>query len=366
MKTVGILYWPVLFCARLVAYFRSVSLLSGLLLVPVLALGQTFVQENNNTVPINTGSVSVTYVAPETAGNLNIVVVGWSDTSSSVLSVADDDNNTYVLAGTTAGHGLSQAIYYAKDIVLPNNTTPTVTVTFNQNAGFPDVRILEYSGLSTTAPLDNWTGDSGLSTSADSGATTTSSSDLILGAGTTGNGFTGPGAGFTLRVITTGFGDIVEDMNGSQPAGSYNATAPLSNGTWVMQVAGFSTTPLIFPNASYHLAHDADNSSLRIGRGRDHGHHQWHELSTGRSGVVRNGSGRNFRGELHRVWRHHNQLLDPGQCGWRGGRHSGQCGRAVEFREFGLHLPECHTNDHHGRTHNGRNQWGHRDHSDGH
>jgi len=247
MKIVGVPHFlRVLFCARLVALFRSVSLLSGLLLLPVLALGQTFVQENNNTVPINTGTVSVTYVTPETAGNLNIVVVGWNDTSSSVLSVADDNNNTYVLAGTTAGHGLSQAIYYAKDIVLPNNTTPTVTVTFNQNAGFPDVRILEYSGLSTTAPLDNWTGNSGVSTLADSGVTTTSSSDLILGAGTTGNGFTGPGTGFTLRVITTAFGDIVEDMNGAQPAGSYNATAPLSNGTWVMQVAGFSTAPVIF------------------------------------------------------------------------------------------------------------------------
>ena len=218
--------------------------------MPVFALGQTFVQENNNTVPINTNAVSVTYVTAEAAGNLNIVVVGWSDTSSSVTSVTDDNTNNYVLAGTTAGHGLSQAIYYAKNIVLPNNMTPTVTVTFNQNAGFPDVRILEYSGLSPIAPLDTWVGNSGLSTLADSGATTatTSGSDLILGAGTTGNGFTGPGTGFTLRVITTAFGDIVEDMNGPQPAGTYNATAVLSNGTWVMQVAGFSTTTVIFPN----------------------------------------------------------------------------------------------------------------------
>ena len=149
------LYRPPLAC--LPALIRK-SLLAGLLLMPALSLGQTFVQENNNTVPDILASVSVTYGATETAGNLNVVVVGWSDTSSSVTSVVDDNTNTYVLAGTTSGNGITQAIYYARSIVLPNNNTPTITVAFNQPASFPDVRILEYSGFSATAPLDNWTG----------------------------------------------------------------------------------------------------------------------------------------------------------------------------------------------------------------
>jgi hypothetical protein len=172
--------------------------------------------------------------------------VGWNDTTSSVTSVVDDNTNTYVLVGMNAGNGVSQAIYYSKNIALPTNNTPTVTVTFNNPAGFPDVRILEYSGLSTTAPLDNWTGSSGVSTLADSSGTTTASSDLILGAGTTKSNFTAAGAGFTSRAITTPFGDIVEDSNGAQPAGTYNATAVLTNGSWVMQVAGFSTTGITF------------------------------------------------------------------------------------------------------------------------
>ena len=61
-----------------IAFFRK-SFLTGLLLIPVLSLGQTFVQENSNTVAVSTNSVSVTYVTAETAGNLNVVVVGWSD-----------------------------------------------------------------------------------------------------------------------------------------------------------------------------------------------------------------------------------------------------------------------------------------------
>jgi IPT/TIG domain-containing protein len=232
--------------ARSVTHLRIAALLTGLLLLPALAVGQTFVQVNSNTVAVNAATVTVSYAAPEMAGHLNVVVVGWSDTTSSVLSVVDDNTNTYRLAGTTAGHGLSQAIYYAPNIVLPNNTSPTVTVTFNQAAATPDVRILEYSGLSTTFPLDNWTGITAISAAADSGSATTTGSDLILGAGTTLTGFNAPGATFTMRVITTAFGDIVEDSNGPLPAGSHNATAALTSGAWVMQVAGFSTTPITF------------------------------------------------------------------------------------------------------------------------
>ncbi len=176
--------------ARSVTPLRIASLLIGLLLLPAFAVGQTFVQVNSNPTALNAASVTVSYTTPETAGHLNVVVIGWTDTTSSVTSVVDDNTNTYRLAGTTAGHGLSQAIYYAPNIVLPNNTSPTITVTFNQIAAFPDVRILEYSGLSATAPLDTWTGNTGVSTSADSLATTTTGTDLILGAGTTGAAFT--------------------------------------------------------------------------------------------------------------------------------------------------------------------------------
>jgi IPT/TIG domain len=239
-------YRPPLAC--LAALIRR-SVLAVLLLMPALSLGQAFVQESNNTVPDILGSVSVTYGAAETVGNLNVVVVGWVDTSSSVTSVVDDNTNTYVLAGTTSGNGVTQAIYYARSIVLPNNNTPTITVTFNQPAAFPDVRILEYSGFSATAPLDNWAGASGLSTSADSGAAVTNTSSLILGAGTTGVHFTAAGSGFTLRSITSPFGDIVEDSNGLVAAGSNNSTADLSGGTWVMQTAAFSPTGVTYTNS---------------------------------------------------------------------------------------------------------------------
>ena len=73
-------------------------------------------------------------------------------TTSTISSVTDSPGNTYSLAvGPTSATGLQQSIYYAKNIAGGSNT---VTVTFNQAAAYPDVRILEYSGLDTSSPLD--------------------------------------------------------------------------------------------------------------------------------------------------------------------------------------------------------------------
>ena len=61
-------------------------------------------------------TVLVTFAAAQTAGNLNVVVVGWNDTTAQAPSIVDSKENTYQLAGTpTALSGaLSQSIYYVK------------------------------------------------------------------------------------------------------------------------------------------------------------------------------------------------------------------------------------------------------------
>ena len=61
---------------------------------------------------------SVTYTAAQTAGNLNVIAVGWNDSTAVVNSVTDSSGNVYTRAvGPTAVAGaLSQSIYYAKNI----------------------------------------------------------------------------------------------------------------------------------------------------------------------------------------------------------------------------------------------------------
>src|SRR6185312_9453881 len=64
-------------------------------------------------------AVPVTFASSQTAGNLNVVVVGWNDTTAAVTSVTDSVGNVYELAvGPTKNQSfLTQSIYYAKNIV---------------------------------------------------------------------------------------------------------------------------------------------------------------------------------------------------------------------------------------------------------
>jgi len=194
----------------------------------------TFVQVQSST-PTSATSVAVPYSYAQAAGDLNVVVVGWNDTVSTISSVTDSAGNVYhPAAAMLRGTGLSQAIYYATKIVGGANT---VTVTFNQAAKFVDIRILEYSGVST---LDVNCGAAGNSTTSSCGPVSTSSAnELIFAAATVATVNTGPGPGFTARIITKADGDIAEDEI-VNTIGPYTATAPLSPaGQWVMQMATF-------------------------------------------------------------------------------------------------------------------------------
>jgi IPT/TIG domain/Fibronectin type III domain/Abnormal spindle-like microcephaly-assoc'd, ASPM-SPD-2-Hydin len=212
---------------------QSGSLANGFTYTGSVAI--SFVQRNSADPQSSQATVAVSYTAAETAGDLNVVVVGWNDTTSTVQSVTDSLGNTYSLAiGPTSGTALRQSIYYAANVKAGANT---VTVTFNQAAAFPDIRVLEYRGVNA---VDVTMGGSGNSATSSSGAaTTTIANDLIFGANMVATTTKAAGSGFTSRVITSPDGDIAEDKVVTT-AGSNSATATLSSaGPWVMQMVAF-------------------------------------------------------------------------------------------------------------------------------
>ena len=76
-----------------------------------------FVQVKATTPQSASASIVASYPLAQTAGNLNIVAVGWNDTTSTVNSVKDSRGNSYALAiGPTTGTGLRQSIYHARNI----------------------------------------------------------------------------------------------------------------------------------------------------------------------------------------------------------------------------------------------------------
>jgi hypothetical protein len=100
---------------------------------PVLAQSSiAFVQGNYATPQSPQVAVAVPYAGAQTAGDLNVVVVGWNDTAAQVLGVTDTRGNTYVRAvGPTVNSGFgTQSIYYAVNVLAAGANANTVTVTF--------------------------------------------------------------------------------------------------------------------------------------------------------------------------------------------------------------------------------------------
>jgi hypothetical protein len=200
------------------------------------------VQVAVNTTSGTAQSFSATYSKAQRQGDLNVVAIGWNDTTSSITSVHDSAGNTYQLAvgPTQYAPDLSQAIYYAPNVAAHGAGANTVTVDFDAAANSIDLRILEYSGLDTSSPLDVTAAQSGRGSGELSSGTgnTTSNRELLFGAGMTTDIFASAGPGYTERSITA-LGDIVEDQVVSS-TGAYSANAPDNTaGEYVMQMATF-------------------------------------------------------------------------------------------------------------------------------
>jgi fibronectin type 3 domain-containing protein len=206
-----------------------------------------YVQGNYATPQTPQQTVKVTFKAAQAAGNLNVIVVGWNDSTAVVNSVTDTHSNTYnrAIGPSILSGSLSQSIYYAKNIAAAGAAANVVTVNFSAAAVYPDIRILEYTGADPNNPVDVTAARSGNSLTSSSGAaTTTNPTDLIFGANIVATYTNGPGSGFRQRTITSPDGDIAEDKMVTA-SGSYSANAPLSSaGPWIMQMVAFRTPSL--------------------------------------------------------------------------------------------------------------------------
>jgi hypothetical protein len=203
--------------------------------VTPIAFVQVASRDSKNSVT----TVSATYSSPQRAGDLNVVVVGWSNPSHGVASISDSAGNSYALAaGPASTSGVALAVYFARGIA--GSTSNTLTVDFDSD-DFPCLAILEYSGVSQVDQSAPGTGSGDMASTAT--VTTSTPRELVFGAGepdqNASANFANAGSGFTKRVITSVSGMTAEDMVVSQ-VGSYAASGTLdSSSGWVMQVVTF-------------------------------------------------------------------------------------------------------------------------------
>src|SRR6266567_72668 len=218
------------------SFFLVVSSWSLLLCVSQQAAAQMKFVQVNSAVPTSTATISATYNSAQTAGNMNVVAIGWDSSFITLKTLTDSKGNSYKLAVSYVDStGITQAIYYAPNIVAAAAGANRVTATLSASTDWPDLRILEYSGVNR---LDKTASAKGTTTTASSGSVTTTQADeLLFGAVYTYGTTNGPGSGYTSRV-ETGDSDLAEDEV-VFTTGLYTAKASMDGQEWVAQLATF-------------------------------------------------------------------------------------------------------------------------------
>lgn len=216
-----------------------------------------YVQNSWVTPQTPVSSLALALSVPQVSSDLLVVFIGWGDTSAAITTVTDSRGDTFALAAgpTKRTTTITQSAYYAKNIAGGSNT---VTVHFNKAAKFVDLRVLEYSGLDSTAPFDTSASATGTGAQASATLTTHFPGELLAVGDTTLTGSISPGAGFTARLVTDPDDDLAEDrITGN--AGSYTATAPiLAPSGWVMQALAFK--PRVSADAGVDMGSSAGGS----------------------------------------------------------------------------------------------------------
>ena len=202
---------------------------------PDAAIPITFVQvATKKSASSSTTTVAATLTGPTTAGDLLVVVISWA-AGPTTTAMADTAGNTFTPVGTGTSSNISQAVFYAPDIVA-SPASNVVTATFGTNENGPTIRVVEYSGVAAS-PFDAAATMTGTGTTGSASTTTSHAHDLIYLAETSDQVATGPGSGYTMRTIFDG--DEVEDRE-VETAGDTTGDVPLDvTATWVATIVAF-------------------------------------------------------------------------------------------------------------------------------
>lgn len=149
-------------------------------------------------------NATATFGSNVTAGNLIVVLVA---SAQNITSLSDGLGNTYTkIDADITADSKSGDLWYAKNITGGSCTITSTTTNYNDTC----IIAFEFSGLDTTAPLDQhtYTNESGYVTSHSSGSTstTTQADELVIGAynGSANDAGYAAGATFTGLVSKDG------------------------------------------------------------------------------------------------------------------------------------------------------------------
>jgi hypothetical protein len=124
-------------------------------------------------------ALTATFPAATGNGHLLVLAAGvYTGTTNRISSVTDSAGNSWTRIGAYAvsGHYSDGELWYAA-----NARPVTSVIVHNASAAVVAARVLEFSGVATSNPLDLNTGTSNTSTSASSGSVTSGAGELAVG-----------------------------------------------------------------------------------------------------------------------------------------------------------------------------------------
>jgi hypothetical protein len=200
----------------------------------VVTGGVQLMQASENGSESTASSIATSFTVPNTAGDF-LLVSGTIAHPAGTLTISDTLGNIYTPVTTPAtdtNQNVTSYLWY-----VPNCKGGANTVTLTPaTAGALEIHVSEWSGISSTYPVDVFASATGTGTNASSGvATTTANGELIYGYTFLLN-TAAAGAGFTGMTFVNGDLDEYE----IQPAaGSVAAIYTQTSGTWFARVATF-------------------------------------------------------------------------------------------------------------------------------
>jgi RHS repeat-associated protein len=230
-------------------HLRKLALILPALLIASVPVQATISRvQQNDAETYGSTTNSVTFTAAQTAGNLIVVALKFSD-NATLVSLSDTSGNTFVLCGNEiddTNQHVRARIYAAYNIATAaaNSNTVTVTVSAVPN---DDIRlwINEYSGAAISGPNDVNVGTFGtaVGTANDNitsgNATTSVANELLFGFVVPFAGPIAPGTGFT-GISTSGGNLIEEQLSNSAGTNQATATDQVNADTYIMMMATFT------------------------------------------------------------------------------------------------------------------------------
>lgn len=194
--------------------------------------GVQYVQSAYTSSQTPVTSLTVAMPLPQTAGSINVVFISWFSTDG-LSSVTDTQGAMYQQRINPPGGAVRMSAFTSTPLAAGANS---VKVMFSGGTNFPEIRVLEYRGVSVTNPVGQARRDQNTSDSCSVNINTSVAGEVVIVANAAQNvDTTALSAGFIERMRTVPGQHVVGDFTPLTPGQLAPSAGLTGTAPWVME-----------------------------------------------------------------------------------------------------------------------------------